>query len=229
MKNQDSVTVGIYKITNPKGKIYIGQSINVEKRIKKYKTIKIYNQQPKLFNSIQKYGYENHKFEIIEECDISMLDKREIYWGEYFNVLGSEGLNCRLGNGNGILSEETKKKIGISNKGRKYTDEQKRKISINKMGGKGYPKGIQRPKEFGENLSIVLKGISKNTKGIPKPKGFNSHLLKPILQLTLKGDIIREWESMNQASKTLNIDVTGISKNINGKYKTCGGFKWIYK
>ena len=29
--------IGIYKITNPKGKIYIGQSINIENRFKVYK------------------------------------------------------------------------------------------------------------------------------------------------------------------------------------------------
>ena len=234
MKEQKNVIIGIYKITNPQNKIYVGQSVNVKKRIKKYKTIKIYNQQPKLFNSIQKYGYENHKFEIIEECDINMLDEREIYWGECFNVLGSKGLNCRLGNGKGRLSEETKQKISKANKGRKYTEEQKVKISLNKMGNNAYPKGLKRPKEFGENLSKLYreglaKIISEKTKGKPKPQGFNAHLSKSILQYDLEGNFIKEWDSINNAARYLNKDVTNISKALVGKYKTAYNFIWKYK
>ena len=229
MRKQNNATVGIYKITNPKGKVYIGQSVNIEQRLKKYKYLDEKNKQTKLYNSFKKYGIENHIFEIIEVCDISLLDEREIYWGEYYSVLLEEGLNCRLGDGKGKLSEETKKKIGISNKGRKYTEEQKKKISLNKIGGKGYPKGIKRSKEFGEHLSKIFKGISKIAKGTPKPNGFNSHLSKPIIQMDLNGNIIKEWISINEASKILNIDVTGISKAVNGKYKTAYGFKWKFK
>ena len=109
--------IGIYKIVNPNGKLYIGQSTNVEKRWRTYKTLHCKGQ-IKLYNSLKKHGFENHKFEIIEECDVNMLDKREIYWGEYYDVLGEMGLNCRLGNGKGKLSEETKQKISESNIGK---------------------------------------------------------------------------------------------------------------
>ena len=34
------VKIGIYKITSPSNKIYIGQSINIERRFKEYKTLK---------------------------------------------------------------------------------------------------------------------------------------------------------------------------------------------
>jgi group I intron endonuclease len=229
MKKQNNAIIGIYKITNPNGKIYIGQSVNIEKRFSKYKHIHPQDKQPKLYNSIKKYGWKNHIFEIIEECSIEFLDEKELYWGEYFNVLGNNGLNCRLGHGKGYLREETKEKIGNANRGRKYTEEQKNKISLSKMGGNGYPKGIKRPIEFGENLSKILKGKSKNTKGIPKPKGFNSHLSKPVQQLTLDNMLVREWDSLNHASKTLKIDITGISRCANGKFKSSYGFIWRFK
>jgi hypothetical protein len=111
--------IGIYKITNPNGKIYIGQSINIERRFKEYQI-----HQPfisigrKLYNSLCKYGSESHQFEIIEKCLLEQLNEREIYWGIYFNVLGEKGLNLRLGNANGKCSEETKQRIGINNKGK---------------------------------------------------------------------------------------------------------------
>ena len=58
--------IGIYKITNPKGKIYIGQSTNIEDRWEKGHK---YNcgSGKKLKNSLNKYGWENHKKEILEE------------------------------------------------------------------------------------------------------------------------------------------------------------------
>ncbi len=31
--------IGIYKITNPEGKIYIGQSIDIDRRFKEYKRL----------------------------------------------------------------------------------------------------------------------------------------------------------------------------------------------
>jgi hypothetical protein len=111
--------IGIYKITSPLNKIYIGQSIDVERRFKEYqKHQQITTIGQKLFNSLKKYGYINHQFELIEECELSILNEREIYWGLKFNVLGNNGLNLRLGNSNGICSNETKDKIGLGNKGK---------------------------------------------------------------------------------------------------------------
>jgi excinuclease UvrABC nuclease subunit len=36
MKKQENVIIGIYKITNPNRKIYIGQSTNIYRRWKQY-------------------------------------------------------------------------------------------------------------------------------------------------------------------------------------------------
>ena len=45
--------IGIYKITNPKGKVYIGQSININKRWNAYRNLKL-KSQTKLLNSLKK-------------------------------------------------------------------------------------------------------------------------------------------------------------------------------
>ena len=125
--------IGIYKITNPKNKVYIGQSINLSYRFKKYKQLQCKNQKL-LYNSFIKYGIKNHKFEIIEECIIDLLNERERYWQEYYNVL-HDGLNCSLvstKNKKYIHSEETKKKISLANNGKKRT-ESFRLLMRNKM------------------------------------------------------------------------------------------------
>jgi group I intron endonuclease len=59
--------IGIYKITSPSGKIYIGQSTNIENRFNSYRILDC-KKQIKLYNSLKKYGWDNHIKEIVEEC-----------------------------------------------------------------------------------------------------------------------------------------------------------------
>ena len=109
------MTCGIYKITSPIGEIYIGQSCNIENRFKQYYTQRC-TEQPKLFKSLCKYGYINHIFEVIEECDKSLLNKQESHYQKFYNVL-EKGLNCRIesdGKCKRIVDNETKYKMGSS-------------------------------------------------------------------------------------------------------------------
>ena len=104
------MSIGIYKITSPTNKIYIGQSINIERRYKEYSKSNCKNQ-TKLFLSLKKYGFENHKFEIVEECNVSFLEERETYWKLFYKVLEVPSLCCRIDGKFGYLSQETKDKI----------------------------------------------------------------------------------------------------------------------
>ena len=85
--------IGIYKIISPSGKVYVGQSINIESRIKKYASCNC-KLQVRLYSSIKKYGWENHIFEILEECSIEELNSRERYWQDQYECIGKNGLNC---------------------------------------------------------------------------------------------------------------------------------------
>jgi group I intron endonuclease len=77
--------IGIYKITSPSGKIYIGQSQNIlSNRLNHYINGNC-STQTKLYNSLQKYSFENHIFEIIEECSLEQLNDKEIYWGLFYH------------------------------------------------------------------------------------------------------------------------------------------------
>ena len=73
--------VGIYKITNlVNGKIYIGQSINIEKRwkdhqLRAFQKSKEYNKY--LYRAIRKYGIDCFSFEVICECSKEELDELE--------------------------------------------------------------------------------------------------------------------------------------------------------
>jgi len=52
---------------------------------------------------------------------------------------------------------------------------------------------------------------------------------KIVLQFDLKGNFIKEWNSIKEASEKLKINRTGISSVLIGIYKSSGGFKWSYK
>jgi len=148
---------GIYKITSPSGKIYIGQSSNIDWRWEQYqKYPSSYIGQTRLYNSIQKYGYDNHKLEIIELCSVEQLDEKEVYWGLHFDVLGTNGLVCRLGNGKGIISEITKKRMSDGIKGKKLG-----KKSI----GSGRKKGFKMSDDHKQKIGKALFGKPSNHLG----------------------------------------------------------------
>lgn len=100
---------GIYKITSPSNKIYIGQSKNIKKRYNFYKNKNCKNQ-VKLFNSFEKYGVNNHTFEIIEWCSINKLNIKERYWQEHYDSVNL-GLNCIY-----QCTEEINKTVSIETK-----------------------------------------------------------------------------------------------------------------
>ncbi len=129
--------IGIYKVINPKNKIYIGQSTDILKRFRDYKSLNCQGQ-PKLYYSLKKYGVENHKFEIVTECTIEELNNFERYYQDLYNVLDNKlGLNCKLTASNdrsGKHSEESKLKMSEAQKNRseetlkKMSEAQKGKI-----------------------------------------------------------------------------------------------------
>lgn len=84
---------GIYKITSPTGKVYIGQSKDIKNRWSSYITREC-PKQILLDRSFKKHGVHNHIFEVIEECEADDLNCRERFWQEFYDVLGRNGLNC---------------------------------------------------------------------------------------------------------------------------------------
>jgi group I intron endonuclease len=230
--------IGIYKITNPKGKVYIGQAVNIDRRKQVYEGLyPSLKKQPKIYNSIKKYGWKNHIHELIEECSTEQLNEKEIYWKKYFidNFGWKDALFCNLyDTGGGPKSESTKEKI-----------------SQNKKGTKGYPKGVKRPSNFGESLKSEErnkkigegnKGKKKpqtgiKLKGIPKTEQHKQNISnssrgktrnnKPILQYDLEGNFIKEWISRTEAKKWLGPgDIAGC---LSGKQKQAGGYVWKFK
>lgn len=121
------IICGIYKITSPSGRVYIGQSKDIYKRWGHYKRMKCESQKL-IYYSFCKYGVDNHLFEIIHVCDKSELDLLEKKYVLDFNSV-EEGLNIRYGGKNGEISEQQKKQISEKLTGHTRTIESRIKQS----------------------------------------------------------------------------------------------------
>jgi group I intron endonuclease len=86
--------MGIYKFTNNiNGKIYIGQSSNIQRRFNEH----LRRTEQQIDQAIQKHGIDNFSFEILEECELDKLNERENYWIAFFDCLIPNGYNVKDG------------------------------------------------------------------------------------------------------------------------------------
>lgn len=235
---------GIYKITSPTGRIYIGQSIDLDIR-RKYYTYRMCKNQKRLHASILKYGWINHNFEIVEYCVPLVLNDRERYWQDFYEVLGKNGLNCVLVNSTNckrVISNETRQKISLAGTGKKLSPETKKKLSqalkalpydemryLQFLANRVDNTGKKMSVESNKKLSNAKKGKPALNKGIPatdqhklnvsnsrkgKYTGSSNHVSKLVFD-TLTGVF---YDTMNEAAKARNYNPKNLSRNLNGAY-----------
>lgn len=229
-------------------KIYVGSTDDIEERWRYYYQLNC-KSQIKIYNSLLKYGVDNHVFEIVWAGELSEMLKYETLIGWGFDVLEREaGLTLRLpklGDVWNSTSDETRLKIGISSTGRVKSELTRAKLSKSN-------KGKKRTQITKNKLSASLVGRDfsekhKNNISISKignknyfyGKKISKEILdkrantrkKAILQYDLQGSFIKEWISALDAGMELNISKERIGACCRN-YKWCksaGGFKWKYK
>jgi group I intron endonuclease len=228
--------IGIYKITNPKGTMYIGQSRDINKRFYYYKLSNNWiKEQRKLYYSFLKYGVENHIFEIIEECNENIINEKEIYWINYYNSV-EKGLNLKYGGIGGKHSEETKQNISKSLMGKKQSKETIEKRSQKLKGQKRSDYTKQLMSELGKNRNIIWGDkISEGKKKsdyvfTPEHKNkISKNNSKSIEQYTPNGVLLNTFSSATEAMKQTGVKNDNISHCLRGKSRSAGGYIWKFK
>lgn len=213
----------IYRIKNIlNDKSYVGQTTrSLSKRFNEHKTVAYkegYSCSPKLENAIKKYGKQNYTIELLEEAnDQKELDNREEFWINSLKTVGG-GYNieskCR---GRGRVSDETKKKISLGNKGKVVSEETKKKL---REAAKKRLRDKKNHPNF--NKPVLEETRKKIIKGNIKATG------RGIVQFDKKGRFVNTFESISSACNKLGLKDSSIIRCCKKKQKTSGNFQWSY-
>lgn len=223
----------IYKITcTLDGKVYIGQSVQPDRRWGEHLRTLKKNEHANLLlqRAWNKHGGESFTHSILEWCDINEVDDREKYWIQNFRSNTLEfGYNLDGGgNLNKSHHEITKEKMRrIAKKsgrwqgenhplfGVKLTEQEKierKKYLVAYWSNHENKLKFKQKKKLNNNIHVAIE--AKRVK---------------IVQLSLGGEFIAEYDSMADAAKTNKTNLPHISDCCNNKRKSAGGFIWVLK
>lgn len=231
--------IGVYKITNPNNQIYVGSSKNIERRFKQYKYLRK-NEQHKVRNSILKYSYDNHKFEVIEECSLQELLIKERYYCLLYNVLDRTNLNLKipkLNDKNKCYSQDVLDKMSKIHKGKKLSEAHKKVLITSLKGKKQTVEHINKRKMFGSKNPAWGNSYFKGKKHTEKTKeilskqrigfgllGENNNSKKVI---DIESKII--YNSAKEISILFNINYSTLKAYLNNKLHNKTNFKYLNK
>lgn len=222
----------IYKVTNlVNQKMYIGKTYNFEKR-KREHLYDIDNELP-FHKALKKYGLKSFKWEIIDTASTDEeIKEKEIYWIKRLNTCihspNSQGYNVTLG-GEGGVSWNSRAVAQFDFDGN-FIEEY---ISCSHA---SVTTGIHR-----KGIEECAKGLYKTSggyrwkfkdewdgKNIGKYKKKPSHRRKEIVQLSIDGNFIAKYTSVQEAAEKTKIRRTVISQCLTKAISRAGGYQWFY-
>lgn len=245
-------TTFIYELIDPRTNdpYYIGKSNNPKVRlnthIKRAQNNLSYVYKENWIRSLLKEGLKPI-MNIIDEVSFEEWEFWEKYYISLYKSFGFNLTNTTEGGEGGNSKNQSKDTIKKRIETRKnnnkpwISEEQKEKIRVKMMGNKNMlgkyhsleskiKMSIKHKEnitsEFKEKMRIINLG-NKNRKGKKCSEETKNKLRKKILQLTLNGEIISEFESYTEAMNTTKI--SGINNCLRNKAKTAGGYIWKYK
>lgn len=224
---------GIYVITNLiNGKMYIGQSTNLKKRLISHRWIlnqgNHYNTH--LQRAWDKYGEKNFSFRVLERCPKEQLNFYEKAYITLWHTTDRDfGYNLESGgSSNQTSSEETKMKISKAMKGRTLSEEHKRRIGEAQLGEKHHMFGKHLSDEQKKKLSIAGQGreFSKESlEKLSKTKGNTGffHVSKTLSEKYRQGYFYRYHYYIDNKRKSFSAPtIKELKKKVKEK-----GLEWI--
>jgi group I intron endonuclease len=229
----------IYKIISPTGRVYIGKTTRLNDRISYYRNNNKGGQKL-LERSIKKYGWDQHKFEVVTEAPIDQLNELEIKCIKEFNTFhydNPNGMNLTRG-GEGLLgrkhSKETIALMVAKRTGSKRSEATKKLMSELKKGKA--PACTKNPKSeyFLQRARESSLGRIPSEGEIFRRKQTRLNRLveqhEAILQIDLEGNIVKEWQMLpKDIAKQFNACDTNIIRCLNGHKENSLGYIWKYK
>lgn len=218
--------IGIYKITNVLNQqCYIGQSVDIEARWSKHLSTYRLKSAPdyKIYRAMNKYGIENFTFEVIELCDSSLLNEREMYWIKHFDSFNN-GYNMTLG-GSACLGINDKIVYQYDLQGN-FIQEYSSAHEASRDTGISYSnicKVCRGERHTAGNFGWSYNKVNKLPIKLMVPHS------TPVIQYDKNGNYIKEYSCAKEAYKITGISDTTIGNVCKGKGKTAGGYVWKYK
>jgi len=208
----------IYAIVNTiTGNQYIGSSKNSYVRKKAHFNLlrRGAHHSIVLQRAFDKYGEDKFKFVVVEKVDENTdLIEREQWWLDNANSSYNASKQALPGKER-IITEETRAKMRAAKLGVKHPEWRNKEKSIYQL---GRDTGKKRSEEAKKAMSEAQKRLYAN--------GYQHPGSKSVCQYDLNNNLIKEWKSLAEAAKSLNICGSAITHCIYGKSKTAGGFKW---
>ena len=230
---------GIYKITHREsGKIYIGQSKHIKRRLSEHKKCEIREEkegsQSVIRRAIKKYGFDSFSFEPILYCKpgdyMNLMETKLI---QFYGCIAPKGYNIRDGGNNVFVSEDGKKRISKANSGRLVSEETRLKLS--ESGKKAYLNN-PRSDEWNQKLSIASTGKKKSEEHKLKISECRKQFIKnnpdSVKNMLGKKHSDETKELMSQKRLGLlhteesKLKMSNIAKNRKRVYQEDGSWKW---
>ena len=199
----------IYSITNSiNQKQYVGltRQANPYDRWKQHLNDSKCNSEHPIHRAIRKYGADNFKFRVLEECSDNKVEEREIHYIDKFNTF-YEGYNATLG-GNIRYDTDAKPVTQYDKKGERIQDFASLRDAAEFIGKE--QSAISRCAN-GERFSAY--GYRWSWKGERLPI-LKMKYLKPIYAYNRNGEY-KEWTCIGEAERELNTHHRSITNSIN--------------
>ena len=245
----------IYKITNQKnGMVYIGSSIEVERRWRQHKEASI-NEKDHHYNyplmiAFREFGIANFTFEVIDTLpDYQAMIKAEHDWIVKENCIVPNGYNRTDKTDSPMFDPVVAKKMS-NTKREKYgkrvceIDSTKNILNIwDSLAEAGEDTGLDRFKisnvcngtrlTTGNRIFRFLDDENKIIEPKVKVNQVQSNRItkssKKVVKMSDNNEELQIYDSIALAAADNNCDASGISKVCNGRRNKCGGFKWKYQ
>lgn len=245
----------IYKITNQKnGMVYIGSSIEVERRWRQHKEASI-NEKDHHYNyplmiAFREFGIANFTFEVIDTLpDHQAMIKAEHDWIVKENCVVPNGYNQTHQTDSPLLDPAIAKKMSDTKRvkyGKRVCeiDEDKNILEIwDSLAEAGEKTGLDRFKisdvcngkrlTTGNRVFRFLDEADNILIPVEKVNQVQTNRItkasKKVVKMTLEGEILQVYDSIALAAADTGCDSSAISKVCRGQRNKCGGFKWEFQ